>query len=414
MTDTGLVHACVCLARDENFTRVSLRGTALTSLKGLARVRTLRCIDASLSRVTSDGLAALASLPALTRLVLVRCVALSSALHIGRLTSLEDLDVSACPIQDIAPLSAVRRLARLRADDTPIESLGSLATLTNLRWLSLRNVLAPVSEIECLAVIPTLEHLCLYNANVGEQVDFLSRFSSLGSLDVGCLRVRTADFSAGVPLLSSLALRHCPLVETILIQRQWATSLTSLDLLNASLLTDASVAGLDTLVELRTLVLAGTAITDRTVVDAVSGLAFLQRLDVSNTRVTTLSALAGSKRPLRMLRDIRAECCAGISEAGLRGLGHLPFLEVLDVSCTRLRWCTELATEPWLSLRELGLRGILRPPTDLAALCRRCMRLQRLDLRGCIHPAFPAVVHEIRQGTRYLHVCNVDDDNTMM
>ena len=100
ITDAGLYHACVCLARNDFFTRVSLRQCApLSDLRGLALCATLRSVDCSMTNVDAAGVAPLASLPLLAELRLLRCRRLVSVDAIAGSASIELLDITACPIR---------------------------------------------------------------------------------------------------------------------------------------------------------------------------------------------------------------------------------------------------------------------------------------------------------------------------
>lgn len=409
ISEFGLYSACVCLARNENFKRISLRSIPLEDLKGLALVTTLESVDCSLnSTLSPSGVAPLASLAKLTEVTLVRCAVLGSVDGLADSPSITRVDISACPISSIAKLATnLKTLRWLKADATRIENgISSLRYSTSLDWISLRNVRAPQEELEALSDIPTLKHLCVYNAKV-EAVDFLENFTNIESLDIGMLQVKRADFTRNgegtMPRLTRLCMRYCPVVETIYMQKQWGRTLLVLDLMNASLLADEGLEflgeGLPNLVSLN---LAGTAVSDITVDNEICLLAKLQYLDLSNTAVTSVSSLVPrssdeqggndcepSTAPLLgcpELRTLKLECCRSFPAlgrgGGMKGIGNLDKLEELHIGCTNLRDLSRGGSifEPWKSLKILNCSGLLWPPKEFVTFCLQCRSLRKLVL----------------------------------
>ncbi|XP_050080252.1 uncharacterized protein LOC126567928 [Anopheles maculipalpis] len=115
----------------------------------------------------------------------------------------------------------------------------------------------------------------------------------------------------------------------------------------------------------------------------------LQHLNLSKTYRLTDACLLQICRDLTGLRVLQMRLCRALSNQGVRELGQLASLEVLDIS-----YCKEvngagilegIASKPNHTLRELRIQGLNLCEQSIIAIAENLSALQVLDLGYCFH-----------------------------
>jgi len=120
---------------------------------------------------------------------------------------LNDLNLEGNEIEDLAPLSVLRRLSALNLRQNRVRDLAPLARMTGLRSLNLRGN-AGIVSLEPLARLANLEELVLRDVPVGENAATLRGMKRLTRLDVRNCGIE--DFAPIADLLEAGALRDAP------------------------------------------------------------------------------------------------------------------------------------------------------------------------------------------------------------
>jgi Leucine-rich repeat (LRR) protein len=203
----------------------------LVTLAGLERCAALRRLDLVDNRALTD-IGAVALLPELERLMVVRCSALAEVSPIGapggleslemtglglvkalpslrKLTRLRELVLGGAQLRDVSALSALSSLQHLRISDARLPDLEPLADLASLRGLSLFN-LPLVGDIAPLARLRRLETLELTHLYELEDFEPLSALSGLKTATLQSLSgLRSLGFVAGWRALEQVAIAYC-------------------------------------------------------------------------------------------------------------------------------------------------------------------------------------------------------------
>ena len=363
-----------------------------TQLRFLSAANTLEKLtfsDHFLDRIRfkDAGLDAIKGLTNLRELALRQSEIQGSGLR--HFPKLRNLDLTLCPIADLAPLLQMPDLERLWAGDTFVADLAPLAKLTRLHDLDLHGTAITDESIPALAGLTALRRLDLQGTNISDAaIATLERLPLLESLNL----YRTKISNDGLARLSRLpALRHLDIrytrvtatgfdsFRTALPQarilfagapsrpqapppsgdlKQWITALGGTTRsghvgLRGIPLNAASVAALARFPGLRSLDLEATGLGD-------SALASLATL-------TSLEELNLNQNP--------------ISDAGLNFLAPLKNLHKLALNNT---YVEALALPAWPLLADLSLLGT--PVVELAALTRlpalRRLNLAETDITG--------------------------------
>ncbi|SPE29127.1 exported hypothetical protein [Candidatus Sulfopaludibacter sp. SbA6] len=278
-TDAGWIEqAGGTVTRDPggNVVAVDLRSSWATDsdMPRLAKLKDLKRLDLSLTRISDRGLRALKSAPAIEELNLYFAEQIS--------------DEGAATVKGWKHLQRLN-LRGTKVTDATLEFLSGVSTLESLDigWAQITD-----TGLEHLAPLTNLRHLAMGgNKLTGTALQFLRQMPQIEYLDVGGAQ-RT---DSGL----------------------WSL-----------LLTDAGVEAIAAVTQLRDLRLAGTAITAHGV-ELLKPLAKLERLNLQGCRRLrddTAAALAGF-RQLRML-DLKD---SGLSEQGVARIrAALPDCQVVD------------------------------------------------------------------------------------
>jgi len=302
---------------------------------------------------------------------------------------LRNLDLTLCPIADLAPLRQMPDLERLWAGDTFVADLAPIAKLTRLHDLDLHGTAITDESISDLAALTALRRLDLQGTNISDAaIATLERLPKLESLNLYRTKISNDGLArlAKLPALRHLDIRYTRVTATgfdafraalpqarILFAgaasrpqaspptgdlRQWVISLGGTIRpgqvgLRGIPLNPASVAALARFPGLRSLDLEATGLGD----SALSQLATL----------TSLEELNLNQNP--------------VSDAGLRHLAPLSKLRKLALNNT---YVEALSLPVWPLLADLSLLGT--PVVDLAALTRlpalRRLNLSETDITG--------------------------------
>lgn len=256
---------------------LGLRQAGITG-KSLAPFSALEVLDITLCPVTDEGFASVAGMSNLRRLWAGNTLITGAALAaIESLTKLEDLDLSGTEVDD----EGLRRLAGLR----------------KLRRLNLQGTRVTDAAAEILARLPLLEDLNLYRTRVSNAgLARLKTLSNLRDLDLRYSRVTEAGIDELRSAIAGLRVAfvstsgrgpaaEIPEIRTEAELRDWIHALGGkvwidngavVDVsLRAASITDAAVALLTRLKQLRRLDLEGTEVGD----EAAAHLAQLHSLE---------------------------------------------------------------------------------------------------------------------------------------
>jgi hypothetical protein len=219
------------------------------------------------------------------------CIDDAAARHLGRLTGLNQLDLSETRITDagLAHLSHLATLSSLELDGTSVSDAGllHLHALTSLEYLSLRK-----AKIRG----PGLRHLTT------------------------------------LPSLKSLHLRETELTDSALCAIAEIHGLRTLNILACPRITNAGLVAIAGLFELRRLYVGSPGITDAGVIH-LKGLTKLERLYLRDSKITDASMK--SLRSLTALEQLSLDG-TGVTEKGLSSLNDMPKLRLLQVLDTRI------------------------------------------------------------------------------
>ena len=259
------------LGRVPSLRSLELEGCIGFTEPGLQALRRLSGLEhlglSELSSVTGRVLRALSGLSALRDLNLAGCNALEprDAFALGSLP-LERLDLGTCrwvSNQTVRDLAGLRRLNELDLRRTAVgPGLGSaLAGLPDLRTVWCHSVATDLNNLDGIEHSPSLESLQLAgNPWLTDQaLVAIGRLKTLRSLSVVGATQLTA---AGIEHLASARLQHvrlrgCNGIDDVAIQRLSTHPLISLDLVGCPLVTEGSLAALQSVPSLRQLDLRG-------------------------------------------------------------------------------------------------------------------------------------------------------------
>jgi len=195
---------------------------------------------------------------------------------------------------------------------------------------------------ELVRKIPTITALDLFKADVTpETLQLLRVLPQLSSLSIDCHSTRSFEEIGALTTLTTLKL-HAERVFCGNDEKNYAeamvhlcklTNLRSLDMLKYRGMSDAGLAHLQQLKQLRCLTLTGCQkIGNLAVSNLLEALSNLQSLDLSSCSEITDAALA-SLRHMKYLQHLNLRCCSGITDAGIEVLPVT--LLTLDLSETR-------------------------------------------------------------------------------
>jgi hypothetical protein len=215
-----------------------------------------------------------------------------AGLLLGKLTSLQSLDLSSTSIEDFTPLKGLTTLQSLDLSTTKVADLAALKGLTALRSLNLGGT--PVTDLAPLKGLTALQSLNLSGTKVADLAP-LEGLTALQSLDLAGTRVTDLAPLKGLTALKSLSLTGTHVAD--LGPLKDLTALPSLDLSDMQVTDLAPLKGLTTL---QSLVLLNTKVTD---LAPLKGLTALQSLSLYSTHVADLGPLkdltAPVARPIR-------------------------------------------------------------------------------------------------------------------
>ena len=189
-----------------------------------------------------------------------------------------------------------------------------------------------------------------------------------------------------LPQLRELNLSSCAsLSDAALHHLAGVSTLQLLQLEALPKVTDAGVQHLEKLPSLRWLSLAGcTHLKGPGFATSLSRLGSrLHRLDLSKVACLDDDALSALSSALTELRALRLGWCYRLTSRALTSLANLPRLTALDLAHTRLDDAALCQLSQCLTrLRELSLRGCAVSDAGLAR-CRGFSRMESLSLRTC-------------------------------
>ncbi len=241
-----------------SLTSLSMHGTYGVDFSVLSHLTSLETLDLSGCTVSSNGIAAIGSLPKLTTLNLSGC-ALTDVSGLSGLTALTTLDLSGNAISDVSCLSGMTALTTVNLSGNTIGSIAPLASASGLQILDISG-----NQISSLTPLSRHEALTSLSAS-GNQISDLSALSS-------CTALQNLDISDNaVTDLSPVA------------QLAQLSVLTA-DYNSVSALPDFSGAAALTRISL-----SNNALTD---LSALQGLPILNYVNVDYNQVSDLSVLA--------------------------------------------------------------------------------------------------------------------------
>ncbi len=354
---------------------VSLPVEFLASYTRLARL--------ALTHQTPSRLDALASLPALREVTLLRCGIDAGTAALRACPRVESLTLSGCAgvVYALGPWPSLRTLRVIAPDGPhPLVSFEGLDALETLRVERLN-----ADDLTSLAALPALRRLELPYAVLRKGLAGVERCAGLRALDLTASNVSDPTPLAALTALESLSLRGCWLLAGIAplsalrslraldlhnTQVTWLGSLRGLPLESLDL-TNAPVRDLEGLRGCATLrALEGARAGDAS---PLAGCAALESLALTLTGPQDLAWMARMER-------LRAATIAAPGLADLRGVEGCRALTSLTLEgCAGVKDLSPLAglaSLEWLSLR--GARSI----SDLSPLSS-LPRLARVDLRDC-------------------------------
>lgn len=297
--------------------------------------------------ITSDQ----PSIEVLTQTVMVNKIDLDSAgietlNPITRLVNLSEVDFSNNPlIDDLLPLSELKKLNRVVGKNTSVTDLSSITEVQGLELIDLEG--SPIKSIKPLLGLPKLTYLNVNEADffteevpevllIKPDLTIVYRTSELESWwmemnsewrDIFRSRFSLPE-SPSTEQLHILTSRAELTLERVGIQDlsplQVFSNLRKLVVFDAPLTSVTHISGLRLLTSLR---LSRVPVVDFL---PISGLAKLEELDISNTGIEALE-------PLTYLLELKRLNLSGTNLKTLKGLETLYNLEELDVASTNLR-----------------------------------------------------------------------------
>lgn len=297
--------------------------------------------------ITSDQ----PSIEVLTQTVMVNKIDLDSAgietlNPITRLVNLSEVDFSNNPlIDDLLPLSELKKLNRVVGKNTSVTDLSSITEVQGLELIDLEG--SPIKSIKPLLGLPKLTYLNVNEADffteevpelllIKPDLTIVYRTSELESWwmemnsewrDIFRSRFSLPE-SPSTEQLHILTSRAELTLERVGIQDlsplQVFSNLRKLVVFDAPLTSVTHISGLRFLTSLR---LSRVPVVDFL---PISGLAKLEELDISNTGIEELE-------PLAYLLELKRLNLSGTNLKTLKGLETLYNLEELDVASTNLR-----------------------------------------------------------------------------
>jgi Leucine-rich repeat (LRR) protein len=356
------------LAHLTGLREIDLAGATIhgTGLKHFAGLRRLKRLWLNGTQVGDNELACLLDLPSLRELGLSRTpTGDAGTVHVGKMTSLELLDLSA-GVGD--------------------EGLGRLRSLINLRWLSAGNSGVTNEGLAHLEGMTRLEYLNLNNAQISDVG--LVHLKQMAELKTLCL------LGTGISEMGFAHLTDLRELETIQV------------LFGVS---DVGLAALAKLPSLKNVEIDGKSISEKGLA-LLATMASLEELYIDNTdrmdailaglpklpRIKTLTLGTGlTDEGLLRLRDMPSLCDltigpTAITAKGLDALAQLPSLKRLTVYQLNLASVDDWAVLGRLSsLEELSLKYVRSPVTDacvthLAGL--QSLKELRLDAIVMVRP----------------------------
>lgn len=297
--------------------------------------------------ITSDQ----PSIEVLTQTVMVNKIDLDSAgietlNPITRLVNLSEVDFSNNPlIDDLLPLSELKKLNRIVGKNTSVTDLSSITEVQGLELIDLEG--SPIKSIKPLLGLPKLTYLNVNEADffteevpevllIKPDLTIVYRISELESWWMEMNSVWRDIFRSRFSLPESpsteqlhiLTSRAELTLERVGIQDlsplQVFSNLRKLVVFDAPLTSVTHISGLRLLTSLR---LSRVPVVDFL---PISGLAKLEELDISNTGIEALE-------PLAYLLELKRLNLSGTNLKTLKGLETLYNLEELDVASTNLR-----------------------------------------------------------------------------
>jgi serine/threonine protein kinase len=279
---------------------------------------------------------------------------------------------------DVKQMSSLKHLQTLIVDSPYIHDLSFISQLPSLQTLCINHVPEGIKPAvwNIIAQLPNLQALEIDGGTINEpDLAQLSKSSSLNRLIISHVNLTRGccEQISKCKHLTLVGISHCSLDGTVLHPLS-RLSLEFLDLGNNPLVTDAvvndivprmpslkalwlrdtgisnkSLTAISKLIQLRSLIIGGNNVSDRSVVKLAS-LKELRQLDLLQLRITDVSIEA-----LARLRHIKGLYLQGadISDAAVQYLEGMKELEVLDVINTRIgkEGMKRLAAIP--SLRQL-------------------------------------------------------------
>ncbi|OQW76431.1 MAG: hypothetical protein BVN35_06555 [Proteobacteria bacterium ST_bin11] len=228
--------------------------------------------------------------------------------------SIRSLKISGTNVKTLTPLIGNKNLAVLWLDNVSIRDFSPLSTTPKLRVMLIRQ--EDLDSIDFLCALPSLQILSVRSRQL-EDINPLINLKQLIQLGLGCPTVIDLSPLTQLTELSSLDLIGCKSVKNLL--------------------------QLQTLTQLRTLVLHGTSIEDLT---PLSKLRELRELSIRATPVSDLNSLTGLTEIIKL--DI-----SETQVSNLTPLANLPNLKFLDVSGTPIEDFSPLAHREDLEIKGM-------------------------------------------------------------
>jgi Leucine-rich repeat (LRR) protein len=368
---------------------LDLTSHSVTDLKGLEGLVALRELTLSSTLVTNESFAGLEQLLArLHKLDLSECKYLKTISNLAPATSLRELNLSDCGVENLQGLEKLVALETLDVSCIPARDLSILRQCPRLTTLTAETS-DYYSQGEIQAMVDSAAH-CLVTWRLqvlpGERTTrkrlkawedlakqgFL-RFAVLRELDVRDIGVESESIPrlAEIPMLEVLNLSGNPLDDVSALVGCRALRELSL---SSTRVTGEGIAGLEEIVTLQKLDLSGCF--DLTSVINLRHCAALRQLGLGGTPITN-AGIEGLERiaTLTTLNLSGSESLTSVST-----LRESPSLRELDISYT------EVAGAGIVGLEEVGtlehLYALCCEQLDDVTSLRRCRALRFLNLRG--------------------------------
>ncbi|MFH5806785.1 hypothetical protein [Alienimonas sp. DA493] len=278
---------------------------------------------------------------------------------VGKLTSLERLDISGTPVtnEGLAELSGLTNLKVLRLKTVPVDDLAPLEGMTELRELDVRFSNVGDAAMESVAKLPNLSALKLERSKVTDEgLKKLSPEQPLRVLDLD------TGFSDPLPILAE----------------KGYTDLRALELDRTDIYGAEGFAPLTQFKDLRVLSLQEAYPYDEDLQPVLGELTKLESLNLRQTPVT--NALMPTVGELTELKTLNLAEVSAVTEPGLKELAPLTKMEDLDLWATGATdaTMTEVIAN-FENLKALSLQQTKVGDEGLKALAD-LKQLERLDL----------------------------------